>query len=67
MRMISRNFLEQTIGETIRALIDSKLYIEVDPTKTPKGTNISDNWKQLFLYVRSLWRGIELGKSKCPM
>jgi hypothetical protein len=47
MRMISRNFLEQTIGETIRALIDSKLHIEVDPTRTPKG--------------------IELGKSKCPM
>ncbi|CAO3665374.1 unnamed protein product [Umbelopsis ramanniana] len=67
MRMIGRNFLEQTIGDTIRALIDSKAYIEVDPTRTPKGANISEHWKQLFLYVRSLWRGIELGKCKCPL
>jgi hypothetical protein len=67
MRMIGRNFLEQTIGDTIRALIDSKTYIEVDPTRTSKGANISDHWKHMFLYVRSLWRGIELGKSKCPM
>ncbi|GAB5588354.1 hypothetical protein Unana1_03254 [Umbelopsis nana] len=67
MRMIGRNFLEQTIGDTIRALIDSKIYIEVDPTRMPKGSNISEHWKHLFLYVRSLWRGIEQGKSKCPM
>ncbi|KAG2176796.1 hypothetical protein INT44_007460 [Umbelopsis vinacea] len=67
MRMIGRTFLEQTIGDTIRALIDSKAHIEVDPTRTPKGANISENWKQLFLYVRSLWRGIELGKCKCPL
>ncbi|KAJ1770988.1 GTPase activating factor [Coemansia sp. RSA 1843] len=67
MKVCGLSFLDQMIGEIVRAVTDSEHKCEVDPAKLSDDESIDDHWEMLTQLLQALWRAIEESKHQCPV
>ncbi|KAJ1801612.1 GTPase activating factor, partial [Coemansia sp. RSA 2399] len=67
MKVCGLSFLDQMIGEIVRAVTDSEHKCEVDPAKLADDESVDDHWEMLTQLLQALWRAIEESKHQCPV
>jgi hypothetical protein len=66
MKVIGMEYLERTLGETVRAICDAKYSCEVDPTRIGKDEDLSKNWPRLIGFVSQVWTQISESAADIP-
>ena len=66
MKVVGMEYLDDTIGESVRTICDSKFSCEVDPTRLTKGDDINQNWAKLIEYVTLVWTDILKSPNDIP-
>jgi hypothetical protein len=66
MKLCCSEYLASTLGVIIWEICDSKISIEVDPTRLDRNEDIKMNWKRLIAYSINIWDCIEKSRSKMP-
>jgi len=66
MKVVGMEYLDRTIGDTIRTICDSKYSCEVDPTRVAKGEDMSQNWSRLIGFVGLIWTQISKSANDIP-
>ncbi|KAJ1737944.1 Ras GTPase-activating protein 1 [Coemansia sp. Benny D160-2] len=67
MKVCGLSFLDQMIGDIVRAIVDSEHRCEVDPTKLSSGESLDNHWEMLTRLLQALWQAIEESKDWCPV
>ncbi|KAJ2559748.1 GTPase activating factor [Coemansia sp. RSA 1933] len=67
MKVSGLSFLDQMIGEIVRAVTDSEHKCEVDPAKLAEDESVDDHWEMLTQLLQALWRAIEDSRHLCPV
>ncbi|KAJ2664956.1 Ras GTPase-activating protein 1 [Coemansia sp. RSA 1200] len=67
MKVCGLSFLDQMIGDIVRAIVDSEHRCEVDPTKLSSGESLDNHWEMLTRLLQALWQAIEDSKDWCPV
>ncbi|KAF8921697.1 hypothetical protein BGZ58_003995, partial [Dissophora ornata] len=58
MRLVGTEYLDDTLGDILRNICDSKIACEVDPSKIDKNDDIKMQWKTLMYHTRVCWRAV---------
>jgi len=69
LRLIGAEYLEASIGETIRKIIKDKVEIEIDPMKLKSGwkdKELVSNIHALHEWTTTLWNSIYDARERCP-
>jgi hypothetical protein len=67
MGWYGKNFLEASVGLTIRRLCLENVSIEVDPLRNPKGPkDVERNVDLLVFWCREIWEQIYSMRQQCP-
>lgn len=66
MRRLGREYLEETIGEKIRAVDEKDPDCEVDPGRLSRQNDLDRNWKNLLSLTNQFWEAISQSASRCP-
>ncbi|BGP40339.1 hypothetical protein JCM10449v2_004300 [Rhodotorula kratochvilovae] len=69
LRLIGAEYLDASIGETIRRICAEKVEIEIDPMKLKPGTRdkeLQANVHLLHEWTLTLWNSIYDAREKCP-
>ena len=66
MRRLGREYLEDTLGESIRDIDESNPDCEVDPNKVRSPDDVQRNWRNLIALTENLWRASAASASRCP-
>jgi hypothetical protein len=69
LRLIGAEYLEASIGETIRKIIKDKVEIEIDPMKLKSGYKDKEllaNVHALHEWTTTLWNSIYDARERCP-
>lgn len=66
MRRLGREYLAQTIGDQLRAIVSDDLDCEVDPVRVRVPDQLSRNWSNLIGLTSSLWQSISKSAEMCP-
>ncbi|GAA5962361.1 hypothetical protein JCM3765_002955 [Sporobolomyces pararoseus] len=69
LRLIGAEYLEASIGETIRKIIKDKVEIEIDPSKLKSGYKDKEllaNVHALHEWTTTLWNSIYDARERCP-
>ncbi|GAA5894034.1 uncharacterized protein JCM6883_003702 [Sporobolomyces salmoneus] len=69
LRLIGAEYLEASIGETIRKIIKDKVEIEIDPMKLKSGykdKELLSNVHALHEWTTTLWNSIYDARERCP-
>ncbi|KAJ2622627.1 Ras GTPase-activating protein 1 [Coemansia sp. RSA 1358] len=67
MKVSGLSFLDQMVGDVVRAVVCSDHRCEVDPAKLTVGDSIENHWVVLTQLLQALWRSIEESKDCCPL
>lgn len=68
-RLVGVDYLEASIGETIRRICSEKLDFELDPAKMRAGAKEKDflsNGQSLMTWSNILWNSIYAARQRCP-
>lgn len=66
MRRLGREYLEETLGEKIRAVDEKDPDCEVDPGRLSRQNDLDRNWKNLLSLTNQFWEAIAQSASRCP-
>ena len=66
MRRLGREYLEETLGESIRDIDESNPDCEVDPNRARDPADVQRNWRNLVALTENLWRSIAASAERCP-
>jgi len=66
MKRFGREYLEETVGEHVKKIVDEEYYCEVDPSRLKSGDDLKHQWKILLILVKSIWQSIYRSAAKCP-
>ncbi|KZT44371.1 Rho GTPase activation protein [Sistotremastrum suecicum HHB10207 ss-3] len=67
MKLYGKDWLEASIGPVVRQLIQERVTIELEPSKTSKGIKEYDqNVKTLVLWLSHFWKRIWAAREECP-
>jgi len=70
MKRLGKEYLEETLGPTLRSLNEQDLNCEVDPNKFKGSLEIEAellrNWKRLISLTEDVWRAIYRSAELCP-
>lgn len=67
MKLCGMEYLEQTLGRTIKEIVDNKVYCEVDPTRLDKSEDVKIHWRRLNSYATVLLQNIQSSASSIPL
>ena len=66
MRRLGREYLEETLGASLRDIAESNPDCEVDPSKLKSRNDIDRNWRNLITLTSAIWNAIAGSASRCP-
>ena len=66
MRRLGKEYLDDTLGESIRDIDESEPDCEVDPNRVRSKEELSRNWRNLNALTESVWQAIKASPSRCP-
>ncbi|GAA6054276.1 hypothetical protein JCM3770_005155 [Rhodotorula araucariae] len=69
LRLVGAEYLDASVGETIRRICAEKVEIEIDPIKLKPGTRdkeLQANVTLLHEWTLTLWNSIYAAREKCP-
>ena len=66
MRRTEPEYLEDTVGDIIRRIVNEEIKCEVDPSKLHAGDDLRENWRVLNSLTREIWTAIHESAANCP-
>ena len=66
MRRVGKDYLEETLGESMRDIDESDPDCEVDPNRVRNAEDLQRNWRNLTVLTENVWRCIAASASRCP-
>ena len=66
MRRTEPQYLEDTIGDILRRIVNEEIKCEVDPSKLHAGDDLRENWRVLNSLTREIWTAIYDSAANCP-
>lgn len=66
MRRVGKDYLEETLGESMRDIDESNPDCEVDPNRVRNSEDLQRNWRNLTVLTENVWRSIAASASRCP-
>ncbi|KAF9320931.1 hypothetical protein BG003_004213 [Podila horticola] len=66
MRLVGTEYLDDTLGDILRAICKSKIACEVDPSKLEKHEDLKTQWRILMSHTRTCWRAVTESISHFP-
>ena len=67
MRRLGKEYLEETLTETIKAVNDTDADCEVDPNRIGNSQDLERNWRKLVDVTKRIWSAIFNSSSRCPL
>ncbi|KAF8950097.1 hypothetical protein BGZ52_003735, partial [Haplosporangium bisporale] len=66
MRLVGTEYLDDTLGDILRAICKNKIACEVDPSKLEKYEDLKTQWRILMNHTRTCWRAVTESISHFP-
>ncbi|KAG0087869.1 hypothetical protein BGZ92_006893 [Podila epicladia] len=66
MRLVGTEYLDDTLGDILRAICKNKVACEVDPSKLEKHEDLKTQWRILMNHTRTCWRAVTESISHFP-
>ncbi|KAM5445325.1 GTPase activating factor [Microsporum canis] len=66
MRRLGKEYLEETIGSSIRDIDESDPDCEIDPNRVSRQEDLERNWRNLIILTSNMWQSIAGSASRCP-
>lgn len=66
MKRLGKEYLEETIGQRVRAIADADADCEVDPARLAEGASLQQNWNRLNANIHAIWKAIAESAHRCP-
>lgn len=66
MRLVGKEYLEDTLREVLVTINESGDDCEVDPTRVQTPEHVARNWSSLVKHFRGVWTAIRESGSRCP-
>ncbi|KAJ2801873.1 GTPase activating factor [Coemansia guatemalensis] len=66
MKVVGLGFVDNLIGDVVRAVTEGAYECEVDPARLEDDDALDVHWRALTQLLHALWRGIENGPTTCP-
>ena len=67
MKRLGKEYLQDTIGEKLKDIVDRDLECEVDPNKVPSNQDLERNWRRLIVHTEDIWESISASANRCPI
>ena len=67
MRRVGKEYLEETLGQSLRDIDESNPDCEVDPNRVSEETVLRRNWVNLIALTENLWQSIFTSVHRCPV
>ncbi|MCJ1312144.1 hypothetical protein MMC25_005818 [Agyrium rufum] len=67
MRRVGKEYLEETLSESLRDIDESDPDCEVDPHRQPIDETRKRNWSNLIALTENIWRAISSSATRCPL
>lgn len=67
MRLLGSDYLDNTVGQVLRRLCESRVGIEIDPSRLDPKDSLEDNVKALETWCEAIWSSIYNSRHSCPM
>ncbi|KAF9431002.1 hypothetical protein BGZ94_000469 [Podila epigama] len=58
MRLVGTEYLDDTLGDILRAICKNKVACEVDPSRLDKNDDLKTQWRILMTHTRSCWKAV---------
>ncbi|EZF89916.1 hypothetical protein H113_08581 [Trichophyton rubrum MR1459] len=66
MRRLGKEYLEETIGSSIRDIDESDPDCEIDPNRVSRQEDLERNWRNLIILTSNMWQSITGSAARCP-
>lgn len=66
LKLTGYNYLNDTIGDIIRDIVDSRTGIEVDPSRLSNSDDVAKQSQKLLALVQQIWTAICRSAPYCP-
>jgi hypothetical protein len=66
MKRLGKDYLEETLSETITDIEESGFDCEVDPNRIGDVIDPGRNWRNLIRHTQSVWSAIRKSATRCP-
>ena len=67
MRRVGKEYLEETLGQSLRDIDESNPDCEVDPNRVSDEALLKRNWVNLIALTENLWQSIFTSVHRCPI
>ena len=67
MRRVGKEYLEETLGQSLRDIDESNPDCEVDPNRVSDEGLLKRNWVNLIALTENLWQSIYTSVHRCPV
>lgn len=66
MRRLGKEYLEETIGASLRDIDESDPDCEIDPNRVSRPEDLERNWRNLIILTSNMWKSIAGSALRCP-
>ncbi|KAL1953472.1 hypothetical protein VTO42DRAFT_2786 [Malbranchea cinnamomea] len=66
MRRLGKEYLEETVGASLRDIDESDPDCEIDPNRVSRPEDLERNWRNLIALTSNMWKSIAGSASRCP-
>lgn len=67
MRRLGKCYLEETLGDKLRKIMERDPDCEVDPNRVRTQEQLDKNWANLLFLTSTIWKAIHVSASRCPV